>query len=196
MSTVPYQLNLPDHASDAEILAQVKRALREADQAPALLMTGSFAGAVADAKAHGETIGLLTDASIPVFALPSSIIETRGVSLLLAADRVILGPESEISSAWRTSPGLAALLHHKFGPVLARAITFDASKDLLARLVEYGHAVRASEADALAQEMAVNLGDGMGRRFKRAFKAAAELPLKEAIRFDLWCDASRKASSS
>jgi len=195
MSTVPYRLSLVDQASDAEILVQVKRALREAEQASALVITGSFAGDVMDVKAHGETIGLLTDASIPTFALPSSSIEARGVSFLLAADRVIFGPGIEISSIWRTSPGLASLLHHKFGPVLARSIVFDASKDLLSRLIEYGHAVRASEPDTYVEEIATNVGNGVGRQLKRAFKAANELPLKEAIKFDLWFDASRKVSS-
>lgn len=196
MSTLPYRLNLPDQASDAEILTQVKRALREADQTSALVITGSFAGDVTDPKAHGETIGLLTDASFPVFALPSGTIEGRGVSLLLAVDRVILGQGIEVSSTWRTSPGLASLLHHKFGPVPARSIVFAASKDLLARLVEYGHAVHVSEPDTYIEEIAAYVGNDVGRQLKRVFKAATELPLKEAIKFDLWCDASRKASSS
>jgi hypothetical protein len=30
------------------------------------------------------------------------------------------------------------------------------------------------------------LGDGIGQRLKRAIQAAGELPLKEAIGFDLW----------
>lgn len=195
MSTVPYRLHLPDQASDAEILSLVKRALREADRSAALVIAGSFAGDIADARIHGETIGLLVDAAIPVFAVPSSLIEQRGVALLLAADRAILGPEAQTSPTWHTSPGLASLLHYKFGPVLAKAIVFDASKDFIARLVEYRQAVRTNEPDAYVQEIAANVGNGVGRQLKRAFKAASELPLKEAVRFDLWFDSSRKVSA-
>ena len=195
MSTAPYRLNLPDQSSGAEILALVKRALREADQSTAFILTGSFAGDVTDASLHGETIGLLSEASIPVFALPSGPIGRRGIAYLLAADRVILGPEARTSSDWRTVPGLASLLHVRFGPVPARAIVFDASQDFLARLVEHRHAIRTSDADAHVQEIVAQLGNGVGRQLKRAFKAANELSLKEAIQFDLWFDPSRKGRS-
>jgi hypothetical protein len=195
MSTEPHRLHLPDQASDAEILALVKRALRDADQSAALAITGSFAGEVKDAKIHGEVIGLLVDAPVPVFALPSEPIEQRGVAFILAADRAILGPETQISSDWRSSPGLASLLHHKFGPVLAKSIVFDISQDLLAHLVEHGQAVRSSDPDADVQVITSNVRNGVGRQLKRAFKAASELPLKEAIKFDLWFASSRKASS-
>jgi enoyl-CoA hydratase/carnithine racemase len=194
MSTESHRLHLPDQASDVEIFTLVKRALRDADQSAALVITGSFAGEVNDAKIHGEMIDLLVDALVPVFALPSGSIEQRGVALILAADRAILGPETQISSDWGSSPGLASLLHHKFGPVLAKSIVFNASQDLLARLVEHGQAVRSSEPDADVKAIAVNVGNGVGRQLKRAFKAASELPLKESIKFDLWFASSRKVS--
>jgi hypothetical protein len=186
MSTVLHRLELPDQTADADILAQVKRSLREAEQATALVISGSFAGEVTDAKAHGDMIGLLLDATIPVFALPSGLIGTRGLALLLAADRMVLGPEANTGGDWRTSPGLTPLLHHRLGPTLTKAIIFDPSADLLARLVDHKVAVRASNPDAHVQEISEFLRDGIGRRFKRILKASGELPLKEAVSFDLW----------
>ncbi|WP_134498455.1 hypothetical protein [Microvirga pakistanensis] len=186
MSTALHRLELPDRTTDADILAQVKRSLREAEQATALVISGSFAGEVTDAKAHSDMIGLLLDAPLPVFALPSGPIGSRGLALLLAADRTVLGPEAKTGGDWRTSPGLAPLLRHRLGSTLTGAIIFDPSADLLARVVDYGLAVRVSNPDAHVEEIAAILGDGIGRRLKRALKASGELPLKEAIGFDLW----------
>jgi enoyl-CoA hydratase/carnithine racemase len=186
MSTALHRLELPDQITDADILAQVKRSLREAEQATALVISGALAGEVTDAKAHGDMIGLLLDAPIPVFALPSGLIGTRGLALLLAADRIVLGPEANTGGDWRTSPGLVPLLHHRLGSTLTGAIIFDPSADLLARVVDYGLAVRVSNPDAHIQEIAAVLGDGIGRRLKRALKASSELRLKEAVGFDLW----------
>jgi hypothetical protein len=194
MSTALHRLVLPDQTTDADILAHVKRSLREAEQATALVISGSFAREVTDAKAHGDMIGLLLDVQIPVFALPSGLIGTRGLALLLAADRIVLGPEAKTGGDWRTSPGLVPLLHHRLGSTLTAAILFDPSADLLARVVDYGLAVRVSDPDAHIQEIVTVLGDGIGRRIKRALKASSELPLKEAVGFDLWFAKPQPAS--
>jgi hypothetical protein len=186
MSAALHRLHLPDQATDADILAQVKRSLRESEHAVALVISGSFAGNVMDAKAHGDLIGLLLDAPIPVFTLPSGPVGQCGLALLLTSDRIILGSEVMMDGEWRTSPGLAPLLHHKLGSTITGAIVFDPSADLLARLVEHGLAIRASDPASCLQEIADVLGDGIGRRLKRALKASGELPLKEAIGFDLW----------
>jgi enoyl-CoA hydratase/carnithine racemase len=195
MSTAIHRLELSDQATDKEILAQVKRSLREAEQATALVVSGSFAGEVADAKDLGGIIGLLLDAPIPVFALPSGLIGRRGLALLLAADRIVLGHEASTDEDWRTSPGLAPLLHHRLGTTLTGAIIFDPSADLLARLVDYGLAVRASDPDTYVQEIAAVLGEGVGRHLKRTLKASDELPLKEAVDFDLWFARSQPMSA-
>jgi hypothetical protein len=186
MSTALHRLQLPDQAADVDILAQVKRSLREAEHAVALVISGSFAGEVMDAKAHGDLIGLLLDAPLPVLALPSGPVGQRGLAILLTADRIVLGPEVMMDGEWRTSPGLAPLLHHKLGAPLTRAIVFDPSADLFTRLVEHGLAIRASDPDSCLQQIAGALGDGIGRRLKRTLKASGELPLKEALGFDLW----------
>jgi hypothetical protein len=186
MSTALHRLELPDQTTDADLLTQVKRGLREAEHATILVISGSFAGEVTDVKAHGDLIGLLLDAAIPVLALPSGPIGQRGVALLLAADRIVLGPGASTSGNWRRSPGLSPLLHHRLGSTLATAIVFDPSAELLARFMDHGLAVRASDPDAHVQEIAAILGDGIGRRLKRALRASEELPLKEAVGFDLW----------
>jgi enoyl-CoA hydratase/carnithine racemase len=186
MSTALHRLKLPDQTTDADLLAQLKRGLRDAEQAAALVISGSFAGNVTDVKAHRDMIGLLLDASIPVIALPYGLIGQRGLALLLAADHIVLGPDASTTIDWRTSPGLAPLLHHRLGSTSTGAIIFDPSADLLARAVDHGLAVRASDPDARVQEIAAALGGGIGRRLKRALKAAGELSLKEAVGFDLW----------
>jgi len=185
MSTLSW-LHLPDQASDAEILSQMKRALREADQSAALVVAGDFGGDVTDATAHGDTVGLLFDAPLPVFAISSGLIGRRGLTLLLAADRIVIGPAARMTGDWRTAPGLAPLLLHRLGAALARATIFDPSADVIARLVEHGHAARSSNPDAYVQEIAATLGNGLGHRLKRALKASHELPLREAMSFDLW----------
>lgn len=186
MSTALHRLELPDQTTDADLLAQLKRGLREAEQATALVISGSFAGEVTDVKAHGDTIGLLLDSPLPVFARPTGLVGPRGLALMLAADHIVLGPETSTGGDWRTSPGLAPLLHHRLGSTWTAAIIFDPSADPLARFVDHGLAVHASNPDAHIQEIEAVLGDGIGRRLKRAIKAAGELPLKEAIGFDLW----------
>lgn len=186
MSTAIHRLDLEDRTTDAEVLAQIKRGLRGAEQAAVLLVSGSFAGSVTDADAHGQTIDLLLDAPMPVLALASGPIGQRGLSLLLTADRIVLGPEARTEVDWRRSPGLAPLLHHRLGRALTGAIMFDPSTDLLARLVDHGLAVRAGDPQVWVEEIAAVLADGIGGRLKRALKASRELPLKEAIGFDLW----------
>jgi enoyl-CoA hydratase/carnithine racemase len=180
-----YQLELPDQGTDGEILIQVKRALREADQFAAVAITGSFEPDVTDVTAHRELISLLLDASLPVFAFPSGPIGQRGLALLLAADRVIFGPEASITEDWRACPGVTPLLHHRFGPLLARTMLFNCSADPIALLLESGFAARAVEPST-AQDMITDLENGLGRQFKRALRASSEMPLKEALNFDLW----------
>lgn len=193
-NTTPYRLDFSAQASEADILSQVKRALREADRSTALVLAGSFAGDVTDIVAHGAVIGLLLDAAIPIFALPSGPIGERGLALLLATDRFVLGDEASMTDDWRATPGLSPLLHRKLGPTLARTIVFDPSPDVLARFVELGLAVRPSDPEAYVQEIVASLGDGLGQRLKRSLRAAGELPLKEAVDFDLWFSRSQHTS--
>jgi hypothetical protein len=195
MSTVSSWLHLPDQASDTEVLSQVKRTLREAEQSAALVIAGSFAGEVKDVKAHSDTIGLLLDAPIPVFAVSSGPIGPRGLALLLATDRIVIGPAANTTSDWRRTPGLGPLLHHRLGAAPARAIVLDPSIDIIARLVEHGLAARSSNPDAYVQESTAALGNGLGPRLKRALKAASELPLREALSFDLWLARSQQGGA-
>lgn len=186
MSTLSHWLHLPDRASDAEILSQMRRALREAETSAALVIAGSFAGDATDAKAHGELVSLVLDAPIPVFASAIGSVGQRGLALLLAADRAVLAPETQVPREWRASPGLVSLLLHRLGPTAASAALFDPSSDILAHLVEHGHATRTKDPDSHIRESAAALGNGLGSRLKRTLKASSELPLKEAISFDLW----------
>ena len=181
-----HRLDIPDHTSDAELLSQVKRILREAGHSTALVIAGSFAGDVTDVRAHGDAVGLLLDAPMPVFALPSGPIGRRGLALVLAADRAVIGPAANTSSDWRSGPALAPLLRHRLGSMHAEATLFDPAADPLARFVEFGFAVRSEDPEFYVREIAAVLGDGIGRRLKRALKASGELPLKEAIGFDMW----------
>jgi hypothetical protein len=193
--TTPYRLDLPAQASDAEILSQVKRALREADRSAVLILAGSFAGDVTDIKAHSDVIGLLLDATIPIFALPSGLIGERGLALLLAADRIIVDHDASMTGGWRASPGLSPLLHQRLGSTLARTIVFDPSTDVLTRFVELGLAVRSSDPERYVQEIAATLEGGLGQRLKRSLRASSELPLKEAVSFDLWFSRPRHTSA-
>ncbi len=52
MSNALQRLEIPGGASDAEVLTQVKRRLREAHGSAALIVTGSFAGNVEDVNAY------------------------------------------------------------------------------------------------------------------------------------------------
>lgn len=195
MSTLSHRMHLPDQAGDAEILSQVKRALREVEISAALVIAGSFAGDVTDVKAHGELIGLVLDAPIPIFASATGAIGQRGLALLLASDRALLAPEAQAPRNWRASPGIIGLLPHRLGPTAARAALFDPSSDILAHLVEHGHATRTKDPDSHIRESAAALGNGLGFRLKRALKASSELPLKEAINFDLWFARSQYVSA-
>jgi len=186
MSIALHRLDIPDQTTDADILAQAKRGLRDAEHATALAISGSFAGDVADAKAQGDLIALLLDAPLPIFALPSGIIGQRGLALLLAADHIVLGPEASMGDDWRACPGLVPLLHNSLGATLTKAIIFEPTADLLAWLVDHKVAARVSDPDAHVQKIADLLGSGIGRRFKASLKASGELPLKEAVSFDLW----------
>jgi enoyl-CoA hydratase/carnithine racemase len=196
MSAALLRLELPDQIDDADLLAQVKRSLREADQATALIISGSFAGDISDLKVHGDAISLLLDASIPVFALPSGQIGQQGLALLLAADRVVLGPEASLIGDWRTCPAAVPLLCRRLGYALTNSVAFDPSADLLSHLVDHGHATRSDRSDAYLQEIADVFADGNGRRLKRALKASTELPLKEALSFSHWLVKPEHTSAS
>jgi hypothetical protein len=195
MSNALQRLEIPGGASDAEVLTQVKRRLREAHGSAALIVTGSFAGNVEDVNAYRDLIGLLTDAAIPVFALPSGSVGQRGLAFLLTADHTFLGQEASLSADWRTCPGLAPLLHYRLGSMLARAVVFDPSADLLMQLAKHGLATCVDNPAVHLKEIAAILGDGAGRRLKRSLRAADELPLKEAFGFDLWFSRSQHASA-
>ncbi|MBJ6128104.1 hypothetical protein [Microvirga splendida] len=178
--------------TDAERLARMRRALREAEKSAVLVLAGSFDGDVMEVEVIGELTGLLLEAPLPVFALPSGFIGPRGLPILLAADRAMIGSDTSTAGNWRNSPALTVLLHHRLGPLLARAILFSPESDLLAVLTECGFAIRSSDPAADAREVANGLAEnGIGRRFKRSLKASTELPLKEALAFDVW--SSRKA---
>lgn len=182
--------------SDGERLGRLKRALRESDQHSALALTGSFEGNIADAKAHSDLIRLLMDTALPVVALPSGTIGPRGLLVLLAADRIILDREANISGNWREAPGIAAILHERLGRLPARALLFDPSADPLAALLDSGVAARLPNPSAHIAEMAESLAGGLGKRLKRALRASSEMPFDEALAFGLWFAPSQQESTS
>lgn len=186
MSTAFVQLELPDQIHDADLLAAVKRSLRDAEHANGVIISGSFAGDVTDSKAHADVIALLLNAPAPVVVLPSGLISKRGLALLLTADRIVLGPEANLVVDWRKSPGIAPLLCRSVGSAAANSIAFDPTADLLARLVDQGNAVRTDDPDDYLRELQTAFGNGVGRHLKRAFKASSELPLREALNFSFW----------
>ncbi|WP_230533891.1 hypothetical protein [Microvirga roseola] len=173
--------------TDAERLARMRRAFREAEKAAVLVLAGSFDGDVTDPEALRDLTNLLLETPLPVFALPSGSVGRRGIPLMLAADQAVIGSETSIDGNWRTSPGLTALLHHRVGSSRARAVLFSLATDLLAILVENGFAVRSKDPAAHIRQVAETLEeDGIGRRIKRSLQASTELPLKEALAFDFW----------
>ncbi len=182
--------------TDGERLGRIKRALRETDRHSALVLTGSFEGNVSDAKAQADLIRLLVDTALPVLALPSGTIGPRGLLLLLAADRIILERETNISGNWRESPGVAAMLHQRLGPLRARALLFDPSADPLAILLDSGVAARLPDPSAHMAEMAASLAGDLGKRLKRALKASSEMPFDEALAFGLWFARRQQGSTS
>lgn len=180
--------------SDEERLRRIKRVLREADQYSALGIAGSFEGSVTDVEAYGELIGLLLEAPVPVFALPLGSVGPRGLAFLLVADRVILGLDASIAANWRESPGIAAILHHRLGPLLARGLLFEHSADPMTLLIRCGLAARSGDPLADTRKMAESLAGDLGKRLKRTLRASAELPLREALAFDLWFARDQQAS--
>lgn len=191
-----HRFDLSAQESDRERLARFRRNRRVAEGAPALALAGSFEGDVTDIEAHEELIGLLLDAPLPVFALGNGPFGPRGLSLLLAADLIVFGPEAAIPEDWRESPGIAPLIHHHAGPLVARRMLFDTSADLITLLTETGLAVRSPDPAEHVGEITAGLsGSSLGRRLKRTLKASSEMPLKEALNFDFWFLRTRQASA-
>jgi enoyl-CoA hydratase/carnithine racemase len=181
------RLELSAGENDAERLGRLRRALRDADQSAVLVIAGSFEGDPTDPNVHGDTLNLLLDASLPVLAAISGPVGPRGFGLLLSADHMILGPGARMTGNWRAAPGATALLHHRFGPPLARRMTFDPVADPLKLLADCGFAARADDPSAEIQNRVAGLAEnGLGRRLKRTLRASSEMPLKEALAFDLW----------
>ena len=191
-----HSLELSGAESDEERLRRIKLVLREADQHSALAVTGSFEGSVTDVEAYGELISLLLEAPLPIFALPLGPVGPRCLAFLLVADRVILGQDASMTGNWRESPGIAAILHHRFGPLPARRLLFEPSPDPVARLIECGLAARSTDPLADTRKIAESLTGDFGRRLKRTLRASAELPLREALIFDLWFARDQQASVS
>ncbi|MCB5174627.1 hypothetical protein [Microvirga lenta] len=181
------RLELSAGETGAERQGRIRRALREAGRSPALVISGSFEGDVADARAHADTVNLLIDATVPVVTLISGPIGPQGFGLMLAADHAILGPDARVVGNWRRASGAMALARNRCGPLLAHRMAFAPSVDPLMLLSDSGFATRAADPALVLEEMIARFAEnGLGRRLKRSLRAASELPLKEALSFDFW----------
>ncbi|MBM6594424.1 hypothetical protein [Microvirga pudoricolor] len=184
LSEQAIRFTLSTGATDAP--SQLRRLLRVAAPPQVLVIDGDFSGSFADPSEANDLISVLTDANLPVIAAPSGSIGPQGAAILLLCDQVVLEAGAALSGHWRDGPCLAALAHRRLGPLLARAIFFDDRTDLLDILADAGIAKKADDPGGSLDSILSRLGGRSASMAKRALKAAAELPFREALNYDRW----------
>lgn len=172
----------PDEG-DAALAARLRKALRQAGQAP-LLIEGDFSPGIDDGEAAAAWLGLLTASAGPLAVHCDGPLGQRGVGVLLAVDIAFAGPRAQLMADWRETPGLAALAARRGGVGLARRLLFGDAIVSLADLASLGLVVLSQTNEEI--RACLDSFDVPGaRRRKRALRAAEGLPFAEALAFDL-----------
>ncbi|GMG84943.1 hypothetical protein LNKW23_41590 [Paralimibaculum aggregatum] len=166
---------------DAALAGALRKALRRAGDG--LLIAGDLSGGMDDARGLADWVGALGDAPVPVALAARGPLGPRGVALLLVADLTALAPGVAAPADWPDAPGAPALASRALGPA-ARALVLEGG-DLVAALAATGRLTVADDPLAAAEARLAAAGPGAARR-RASLTAAANLPLREALDFDLW----------